>query len=46
MRERLAELRDLPVGRIGLRATTTEGLGFTGRGDGIAAQAVVSLFVA
>ncbi len=46
MRERLAVLLDLPVERIGLKATTTEGLGFTGRGEGIAAQAVVSLFVA
>ena len=46
MRERLATLLDLPAARIGLKATTTEGLGFTGRGEGIAAQAVVSLFVA
>jgi 2-C-methyl-D-erythritol 4-phosphate cytidylyltransferase/2-C-methyl-D-erythritol 2,4-cyclodiphosphate synthase len=45
MRERLAALLDIPVERIGLKATTTEGLGFTGRGEGIAAQAVVSLFI-
>lgn len=33
-------LNDLPVDRIGIKGTTTEKLGFTGRGEGIAAQAV------
>jgi len=41
----LAALTGLPNQRIGLKATTTEKLGFTGRGEGIAAQAVVSVSV-
>lgn len=41
MRQRLAELMDLPVDRVSVKATTTEGMGFTGREEGLLAQAVV-----
>ena len=44
MRTELARLTDLGEGAISVKATTTERLGFTGREEGIAAQAVVSLF--
>jgi 2-C-methyl-D-erythritol 2,4-cyclodiphosphate synthase len=43
MRRRMADALGVDVERIGLKATTTEGLGLTGRGEGVAAQAVVLL---
>jgi 2-C-methyl-D-erythritol 4-phosphate cytidylyltransferase / 2-C-methyl-D-erythritol 2,4-cyclodiphosphate synthase len=43
MRSRIAEVLGLSLSRVSIKATTTERLGFTGRGEGIAAQAVATI---
>ena len=45
MRARLAQLLATDIAAISVKATTTERLGFTGRGEGIAAQAVATLLL-
>ncbi|MEH7252156.1 2-C-methyl-D-erythritol 2,4-cyclodiphosphate synthase [Neobacillus niacini] len=43
MKERIAQLLDADLEQINVKATTTEKLGFTGRGEGIASQVAVLL---
>lgn len=43
MRLRLAGILGVDVGRVSVKATTTEGLGFPGRGEGIVAQAIATI---
>jgi 2-C-methyl-D-erythritol 4-phosphate cytidylyltransferase/2-C-methyl-D-erythritol 2,4-cyclodiphosphate synthase len=43
IRGKVAEILGLSIDRVSIKATTTEGLGFSGRGEGIAAQAVASI---
>ena len=44
MTEALAEIMEIEADRVSIKATTTEKLGYTGRGEGIAAYAVALLF--
>jgi len=43
MEERLAEVLDLPPGRINIKAKTNEGMGFVGRQEGVAVLAVATV---
>lgn len=43
MRARVASICDIPVGRVGIKATTNEKLGFVGRREGIAAMAAATI---
>ena len=43
MRDNIARLLDLPAGHVNVKATTTDHLGFLGRGEGICAMAVVAV---
>ena len=44
MRENIAKSLDIPLDKINIKATTEEGMGFSGRGEGICAHSVCILF--
>ncbi len=43
MRTRIAAIADIPVGRVAVKATTSEKMGFTGRGEGLVAMATATV---
>jgi 2-C-methyl-D-erythritol 4-phosphate cytidylyltransferase/2-C-methyl-D-erythritol 2,4-cyclodiphosphate synthase len=45
MRARIAEILSLDISRVSVKATTTEGMGFAGRREGLAAQAVATILL-
>ena len=44
MRENIAEALGIKISQLNIKATTEEGLGFTGQGEGISSQAICSLY--
>ncbi|MDD3853208.1 MAG: 2-C-methyl-D-erythritol 2,4-cyclodiphosphate synthase, partial [Syntrophomonadaceae bacterium] len=43
MRENLARCLDIDINQVGVKATSTEGMGYEGRQEGISAQAIALL---
>ncbi len=43
MRARIADIAGIPIGRVAIKATTSEKMGFTGRGEGIVAMATATV---
>ena len=45
IQQKIADLLSIPLKKVNIKATTTDGLGFTGRKEGLAAQAIICLGV-